>query len=359
MKQDPHSDNEVFKPRVVAPERPKKRRWKRFVLICVLGILFLGALFLFVPMNTTGKTAYLYIDRDDTADSVFTKVEQTAEPMVSAPFRLIAKAWGYTEHIRPGRYAIDRIKGPLMLVRQLRNGQQSPVKLVVPSVRTMDRMAGKLAKTLEVDSVTLLKAFRDSALLAQYGVNRQTLPTLFLPNTYETYWTASPEQILKQMKKESDRFWTDERKQQAKAAGLTPQEVITLASIVESETTYTPEKPRVAGMYLNRFRQGMKLQADPTVKFALGDFSLRRILNVHLGVDSPYNTYKYAGLPPGPICVPEVETIEAVLHYEHHNYIFMCAKEDFSGSHNFAATDVEHMANARRYAEALNKRGIK
>ena len=176
---------------------------------------------------------------------------------------------------------------------------------------------------------------------------------------YELYWTLQPKALLERMNKEAQKFWNDKRVLEAKQLGLTPDEVMTVASIVEQETAYNPEKPMVAGMYLNRLNQKMPLQADPTVKFALGDFALRRILHEHLRVNSPYNTYKVKGLPPGPICIPSVESINAVLHRANHNYLYMCAKEDFSGSHNFATTYAEHQKNATKYAAALNARGIR
>ena len=191
------------------------------------------------------------------------------------------------------------------------------------------------------------------------GYSQETFPALFIPNTYEVYWTMTPAQFVARMVKENDRYWNMSRKDKAKAQGLTPIEVITLASIVDEETNKDDEKPIVAGLYLNRLHRGMLLQADPTVKFALGQFELRRILYAHLNVDSPYNTYKYAGLPPGPIRIPSMAAIESVLNPTKHNYIYMCAKEDFSGYHNFASSLTQHNANARRYQQALNQRGVK
>ncbi|MCD7816338.1 MAG: endolytic transglycosylase MltG, partial [Bacteroides sp.] len=194
---------------------------------------------------------------------------------------------------------------------------------------------------------------------AQIGYSTETLPCLFIPNTYEVYWTMTPEAFVKRMQKEHDRFWNEERKAKAQSIGLTPEEVATLASIVEEETANNAEKPMVAGLYINRLHADMPLQADPTVKFALQDFGLRRILHTHLETDSPYNTYKHTGLPPGPIRIPSIQGIESVLNYTRHNYLYMCAKEDFSGTHNFAATFSQHLANARKYQRELNRRKIK
>jgi len=221
-------------------------------------------------------------------------------------------------------------------------------------------MAALLAPHLMIDSVAIANALKDTVLCHQLGYDTATVVALFVPNTYEVYWNISAEALLQRMKKENDAFWNAQgRKEKAAALGLTPVEVATLASIVDEETAANAEKPTIAGLYLNRLRQGMLLQADPTVKFALGDFTLRRILNRHLEVDNPYNTYLYPGLPPGPIRVPSVVGIDAVLNHQQHDYLYMCAKEDFSGTHNFAHTLQEHLRNAARYAAALNQRGIK
>ena len=198
----------------------------------------------------------------------------------------------------------------------------------------------------------------DSTWCDSLGFTRETIPALFIPNTYEIYWNVSPERFMARMKQEYNRFWTEERRKKAEALGLTPVEVSTLASIVEEESAVADEYPTIAGLYLNRLKAGMPLQADPTVKFAAGDFALQRILDKHLAIDSPYNTYKYAGLPPGPIRIPSIRAIDAVLNPAHHRYFYMCAKEDFSGRHNFAATLAEHNRNANRYRAELNRRKI-
>ena len=216
-----------------------------------------------------------------------------------------------------------------------------------------------VSRQLMIDSLDIAKLISDSAYCAQMGYAQETLPSLFIPNTYEVYWNMSADAFMKRMQKEHAAFWNDERLKKAQRIGLTPEEVSTLASIVEEETANGPEKPMVAGLYINRLNKGMLLQADPTVKFGLQEFGLKRILFKHLEVDSPYNTYKYAGLPPGPIRIPSIQGLESVLNYTQHNYIYMCAKEDFSGTHNFAVTAAQHQANARRYQQALNRRKIK
>jgi UPF0755 protein len=222
----------------------------------------------------------------------------------------------------------------------------------------MKRLAGALSKRLMLDSATIACTLIDSAYCAKLGYNTQTIPAMFVPNTYEVYWNISIDKLLERMKKEHTVFWNYERMHKAEAIGLTPDEVCTLASIIDEETANNAEKPMIAGMYLNRLNEGMPLQADPTVKFALGDFAIKRIRHGMLTTDSPYNTYMYEGLPPGPIKVASIKGIDAVLNRVSHHYLYMCAKEDFSGTHNFAVTYKEHLQNAARYSKALNERGI-
>lgn len=209
------------------------------------------------------------------------------------------------------------------------------------------------------DSLSIYKALTDSTTCAKYGYTPETMLCMFIPNTYEVYWNTPVDKFLDKMDAESKKFWNFERKQKAEAMGFTEEEVITLASIVDEETANDAEKPMVAGMYYNRLKANMPLQADPTIKFAMKNFDIRRIYHNMLSVNSPYNTYKNTGLPPGPIRIPTVAGIDAVLNHVHHNYLYMCAKEDFSGTHNFAETYSEHLENATKYSEALNKRGIK
>ena len=304
-----------------------------------------------LPSAATEEGACIYIDADDDVDSV------RAKSALGWRFDWYARLMDFRP--RTGRYVVDDGMRSLDLYRRLRNGQQSPVQLVVPSVRTLDRLASRLSAQLMLDSAQLASAFCDTTFTAEYGYSVATLPALFVPNTYEVYWNIGLSALMRRMVQENARFWDGGRRAKAEAIGLSPVEVSTLASIVDEETANDGEKPMIAGLYLNRLRRGMLLQADPTVKFAQGDFALRRILYSHLDVDNPYNTYRYAGLPPGPIRIPSVAGLDAVLNAVSHPYIYMCAKEDFSGTHNFAVTLTEHMRNARRYARALNERGIK
>lgn len=259
---------------------------------------------------------------------------------------------------RTGRYVFTPSTSWLECVHMLRNHAQSPVRLILPSVRTMGDLSAFLSQHLMMDSATVSAALFRPSLLDTLGFTPETLPALFIPNTYELWWDCTPESFLLRMRREHDLFWTDDRLNLAERQGLTSVEVATLASILDEETANNAEKPAVAGMYLNRLRRDMLLQADPTVKFALGDFSLRRIRHGHLTVDSPYNTYRYKGLPPGPIRIASPASIDAVLHAAEHPYLYMCANADFSGTHVFAATYAEHLANARRYQQALNARGV-
>lgn len=313
----------------------------------------------FSKLSSSETAVYVCIDQDDDLDSVCMKLKRDGACGSLAGFHLLSKALGYGDRIRAGRYDVGSGKSALAVVRALRNGSQSPLRLTIPNVWTSDLLAKRLSDQLMGDSAEWSQALHDEALLQPYGVDAETVMCLFLPNTYEVYWSVTPQELLDRMQRESRTFWNEERMVLANEQGLTPQEVIVLASIVDKETANAGEMPRIAGMYLNRLRKGMKLQADPTVKRALGEFGLRRLLHVHLQCDNPYNTYRYDGLPPGPICLPSMQSIQAVLHAERHEYLYMCAKEDFSGTHNFASTYQEHLANARKYSRALDERGIR
>ena len=326
------------------------------LLLSIAGIAHIYYYFLSPPFQIT-ETNYIQIDRDDTVDSVYTKIIETGHPKQMHGFKSLVKHKGYK--IKTGRYAIKPTDNMRYLHRRLSLGYQTPIKLTIGSVRTLDRIARNTSRQLMIDSVEIANLLNDTAFIHSLGYTQATLPALFIPNTYEVYWDMSAKDFIARMQKEHKAFWNDKRLQQAQSIGLTPIEVSTLASIVEEETANHAEKPIVAGLYINRLKKGMLLQADPTVKFSIGNFELRRILYRHLEIDSPYNTYKYAGLPPGPIRVPSYQGLESVLNYAKHNYLYMCAKEDFSGTHNFAVTSAQHAANARRYQQALNRKGIR
>lgn len=272
-----------------------------------------------------------------------------------ASFEWIARKKDYAEHVKPGRYIIKHDMSNNQLVNMLRGGMQTPVKVTFNNIRDIKMLAGRIGDQIEADSTAIVSYLNDATHLDQLGFNAQTIPALFLPNTYEFYWNTSAEKFVEKMKNEYDKFWNAERLDKAKAINLSPVQVSILASIVDKETNKTDEMQRIAGVYLNRLRSGWLLQADPTLVFAVGDFELKRVLNVHKEVESPYNTYKYAGLPPGPICIPSLQSINAVLNAEKHNYYYFCAKDDFSGYHVFAKTLAEHNRNAQRYQRALGR----
>lgn len=341
----------------------KKRKRIILITLCaVLAICLAGAgtayYLLLAPQFHPAKTVYIYIDRDDTADSIYNKVKENGHAGNLTGFRMLARYRHLDRNIHTGRYAIRPGESAYRLFSHLSRGHQVPMNLTVGSVRTIDRLVRSLGKQLMVDSTEIAERLTDSVYIGSLGYTAETLPVLFIPETYQVYWDISVDKLMQRMQKEHRRFWNDERLAKARSIGMTPEEVATLASIVEEETNNKAERPMVAGLYINRLHSGMPLQADPTIKFALQDFGLRRISNEHLSVQSPYNTYRNTGLPPGPIRIATPQGIDSVLGYTRHNYIYMCAKEDFSGTHNFASNYADHMANARKYWKALNERNI-
>lgn len=298
---------------------------------------------------------YLRIPTGSTYEDLRSILQEGGYVRDLASFDWVAKKmqYGTASAVRPGRFHLTPGMGNRALVRLLRNGKQSPVKLVLVNERLATDVAGKAARFIEADSASIMALLNDQTYLAEQGYNQDDLLTLFIPNTYEFFWNTSAQQFFERMMKENARFWNDPRKAKAKALGLSEKEVYALASIVERETNRNDEKARVAGVYLNRLKRGEKLQADPTVVFAVGDFGLKRILNKHLEFDSPYNTYMYTGLPPGPISLASITSIDAVLNAEQHEYLFFCAKPDASGYHAFAKTYEGHLVNAKRYHDYL------
>lgn len=333
---------------------------------CIVIVAIVGYLYCFSSFSKSSDTQYVYIDTDDNIDSVYNKVEPIANSFPYQAFKTLTHHFGYAGHIHTGRYAIHPGEGALKVWRHMKNGLQEPVNLTLPSVRTLNKLSAELSKKLMIDSTSILQALTDEATCEKYGYDTTTIACMFIPNTYDIYWNSSVEKLLDRMKKESEKFWNSDRTQKAKALQLTPVEVITIASIVDEETANNAEKPMIAGMYYNRFKlrnaeypEGMPLQADPTIKYAWKRFDLKRIYNNLLHIKSPYNTYVNPGLPPGPIRIPSVAGIDAVLNLVKHDYLYMCAKEDFSGTHNFARTYQEHLQNAAKYSKTLNERGIK
>ncbi len=304
------------------------------------------------------ETAYIYITPDDNAGTVIGKIREAAPEAAVKGFASLASHNNFDSRKRSGKYAIKDGDTMSDIYNRIVSRQQTPVKVTIPSTRDIKQAIGIISNQLMVDSAELAEYTHPTALSC-FGHNEKTAPAFFLPDTYEVYWDISAEDFFEKLAGWNRQYWNEDRKAKAKAAGLTPAEVCTLASIVDEETTNIEEMSTVAGLYINRLNRGMLLQADPTVKYALGDPTRKRILKEDLEVNSPYNTYKNKGLPPGPIRIPTKQAIESVLNYKKHDYLYMCAKEDFSGTHNFAKTLSEHNSNARRYQNALNKLNIK
>ena len=323
--------------------------------VCGTAIYYL----LYHPNFTLSETKYVYIHEDNKDFDLLCEVlSDSAGCLHIQLFRWLAAYRKYPENMKSGRYAVEPGMNNTTLLNRLRLGQQTPVQIIFNNIRLIGELASRLTDPLMIDEERVLTKLTDEACCESLGFTRTTIPSMFIPNTYQVYWNISAEKLLERMKREYDVFWNENRLRKASDIHLSPVEVSILASIVEEETAMPDEYPVVAGLYINRLYKGMLLQADPTVKFAIGDFSLRRILNSHLAVDSPYNTYLHVGLPPGPIRIPSIKSIDAVLNYSKHNYLYMCAKDDFSGRHNFAVTLSEHNRNAERYRHELNKRGI-
>lgn len=268
---------------------------------------------------------------------------------------LVAQLKKLPQSVKGGHYEFRSGTSPMALVNALRAGAQKPIRVTFNNIRTIEQLAGRLATQIEADSLTLLAHLSAPSTAQKYGFTKEEFIGMFIPNTYEMWWNTSPEALTDRMAGEYEKFWTSERKGKLTRTRLSQKEVMNLAAIVYEETKVVSEMPKIAGVYINRLRRGMPLQACPTAKYAVGDFTLTRILYKHTQVDSPYNTYKHRGLPPGPICMPSIAAIDAVLGYADHKYLYFCAKEDLSGRHNFASTLTEHNRNSRRYNEALKR----
>ena len=329
--------------------------------ISVLGIL--AASFAWqtaLRPNSLSRDGRFVLDTGLSLDSAITRLYEENRIRDTASFRryLDWRGWNVDDGLRAGRYVIPEGLDNRTLARLLRSGSREAVRVRFNAHRLPEDLAERVADQMGFSEEQLLAAMTDPLTAARHGTDVDRFRTRFIPNTYEVWYDLSAKDFVERMAREWRIWWSLERRARAEALGLTPEEVGILASIVKSETSRMDEAPTVAGLYLNRLEKGMRLQADPTLIYALGDFSIRRVLNVHRETDSPYNTYKYEGLPPGPINFPEARYLEAVLSAEQHDYLFMCAKEDFSGYHAFAKTNREHERNARRYRKALDAQGV-
>ena len=350
-------------------ERRQTRRIGKAVKISML-VVFLGLVVMvlvvyklysrvFVPnVMLDAEHELFYIPTGSGFEDVIDGMEEKGIIEDRKTFRWVALKKGYDTNVKPGRYKIRNGLSNNELINMLRSGSQDPVMVVFNNVRSLEDLSGKVSQYMEADSAEFATYLSDNELPLKLGFDTVTFTSMFIPETYEFFWTTSPEDFAERMNREYEKFWDGERDRKAKKLDMTRAEVVTLASIVDEETLYDDENSRVAGVYLNRLEQGIPLQADPTLKFALGDFSRQRILNEDKEINSPYNTYKFKGLPPGPISIPSVSAIDGVLDYEKHRYLYFCAKADFSGYHAFARNYSQHLKNARAYQKTLNRRRI-
>lgn len=347
-------------------ENIRSGKWKFLIVALMLLMMTLGVLlFLFYekvysPNIDLGdqKTAFLYIPTGSTQEDVVKAIESCAKIKDMASLEWVMEKKNYARHIYSGRYLVENGMNNNDLIDLLRSGIQTPLELTFNNTRTLEEFAGKISRQIETDSLSLLTYLRNESNSKAYGFAPHNIIAMFIPNTYQVYWNMDAKKFVSKMHQEYAKYWTIDRLKKAESIGLSPIQVSTLASIVDEETIKNDEKPRVAGVYMNRLKSRIKLDADPTLKFAVGDFTIRRVLNKHKKIDSPYNTYKYAGLPPGPIRQPSISGIEAVLNYEQHKYYYFCASPEFNGYHVFARSLREHNQNADRYQKALNQRGI-
>lgn len=344
----------------------RSKKWKYILIAIMLVMIAVGAVLfkyyqdIFSPNIDLGdeKSTYIYIPTDAKISDVLEIFSKEGIVRNEKSLQWVMEKKNYARHIHAGRFEIDNKICNNELVDLLRSGVQAPLNLTFNNTRTLEDFAGKIANQIEADSLSVLALLKDKSKIHKYGFEPHTIIGMFIPNTYQVYWNMTADEFADKMHKEYTKFWNGDRMKKADEIGLSPKQVSTLASIVDEETIKKDEKGRVAGVYMNRYKRKIKLDADPTLKYALGDFSIRRVLNKHKRIDSPYNTYKYRGLPPGPIRQASISGLEAVLNYEKHRYYYFCASPEFNGYHIFAKSLREHNQNARRYQRALTKRGI-
>ncbi len=343
------------------------RGGKRF-LQAFGAVIFLSTIILcwelyqkiFAPNDfNTKKDQIIYIPTGSTIDDVVLYLKEEGLVDDTEAFRWVAQKMNYSSNVKTGKYQLKNRMSNKEIVTLLRSGKQIPIRLTFSNLRTSYDLAGAVGGKIEADSASIAYLFKDEAYLKKYGLTEENSLCLMIPNTYEFKWNTSAEEFFERMSVEYKKFWTTQRKEKAKNIGLTQTQVCVLASIVDKETRKNDEKPLVAGVYMNRYLKGWKLEADPTLVYASGDFTIRRVLNEHKEIDSPYNTYLYTGLPPGPICMPAISSVDAVLNYTKHDFMFFCAREDFSGYHSFAKNYTQHLFNARRFQRELDRRNIK
>ena len=343
----------------------KMKKMKRiaFGIFCILlmsSVLFFIKSYksIIYPNISTAENYSLYIYSNDDFETIKNKLYSDSLVINKKSFEWFAKKLDYPKYIKSGHYIIKDGMSNRHLLNMLRSGSQTPVKFTFNNIRTLEQLAARIDEQLELDSLAVLNAIKGNATLKEMGFDKENFAALFIPNTYELYWNIDANEFVEKMINEYNKFWNEERINKAKSLNITPIEASILASIVDKETTKVSEMPRIAGVYINRLKKNWALQADPTLVFAIGDFEIKRVLDIHKEIESPYNTYKYIGLPPGPICIPSIAAIDAVLNAEKHKYFYFCANSDMSGYHVFARNMKEHNMNAEKYRKALNKRRI-
>jgi UPF0755 protein len=329
------------------------------VLVIILGVIIYRKFYTNNVSVPVASKEFLYIPTGSSFEDLVEILNEKKLLVNEASFRWTAKQLKYDKNVKPGRYKLKPKMNNKELVGLLRSGRQEPVQVIFNNIRTREQFAQRIGEQIEVKPQALLNLMNDSVYTSKIGFSPDNILSLFIPNTYEFYWNTSADKFLIRMKKEYDKFWTPQRLAQAKRINFTSQQISVIASIIQLETTKEDEKPIIAGVYINRLRKDWKLEADPTLVFAMGDFTISRVLNIYKELDSPYNTYMYHGLPPGPICLPTAKSINAVLNHVSHNYMFFCARDDFSGYHTFSVNFETHLKNARKYQKALDRRGIR
>lgn len=352
IKKYPHDTSGMIKKVMIA-----------FIIICLLfGTLFIYRIFRDIFGSNVNiqhdNQGYFYIATGSDISKVVNDLYHSGYIINRSSFEWLAEKKNYPLHIKPGRYKLKEGMSNNELINMLRSGDQVPVNLVLNNIRTIQQLASKVSNQIETDSASLVTLMTNDRFLRQYDLSTYTSLTLVIPDTYQFWWNTDAKSFIERMYNENQKFWNEKRVKSLKNCHLTKIEAYILASIVEEETLKPDERPDIAGVYINRIKKGIPLQADPTIKYAHHDFEMRRILKTDLDIDSPFNTYKYKGLPPGPICIPSVSSIDAVLNYSKHQYLYFCAKDDFSGYHVFAKTLSQHNQNARKYQKALDKRRI-
>jgi UPF0755 protein len=347
--------------------RRKKKRpvwvkilfWFLFLMI-IASLITAYYLYQFIYASNVwtpdGEETSIYIPSNSEYDDVKQILYSQGLILNRTSFEWLSERKKYPGLIKAGHYRIRDGMSNDELINMLRLGEQVPVKVIFNNIRTREQFAKRIGEQLEADSASFISLLNDSAYMEKFGVGTETALTIFIPNTYEFYWNTDAKQFVERMYREYMSFWEGDRDKKAEELGMNRQEVVILASIVEKETNKNDEKATISGVYVNRLNRNWLLQADPTLVYASGDFGIKRVLNVHKEIDSPYNTYKYPGLPPGPICIPSISSIDAVLNTEDHEYLFFCARDDLSGYHVFARSISQHNRNARKYRRAIENR---